>query len=137
MIQLLIMKNALDGSLKWREVCFSIPWIWFVYMVFFSLKNKMICMHTNIYHWSWIWLNICGPWWRHQFYWNKRAFGNMFVYCVLVSECGLFITTLCLGVVWWPLESHKELCKNITMFVEWHKKIHKAQAILEKLEERR
>jgi hypothetical protein len=42
-----------------------------------------------------------------------------------------------LGVVWWPLESHKELCKNIRMFVEWDGEIHKAQAILEKLEERR
>jgi len=34
------MKNALDGSLKWGEVCFSIPWIWFVYMVCFFIQKK-------------------------------------------------------------------------------------------------
>ncbi len=39
-IHLLLMKNALDGSLKWREVCFSIPRIWFVYMVYFFIQKK-------------------------------------------------------------------------------------------------
>jgi hypothetical protein len=34
------------------------------------------------------------------------------------------------------LEGHKELCKNIRMFVKRDREIHKAQAILEKLEER-
>jgi hypothetical protein len=78
------MNNALDGSLEWREVCFSIPWIWFVYMVCFFIRKKY---DVHAYKHLSLKLDLIEHLWALKgtnFYWNKRCLGYMFLYFISV-----------------------------------------------------